>query len=370
MRCALLGLLPAASALSVGRSKNALNQALPMDPDSPLLQPEVERDGPTTPIPKVIHFMFKQNRSVTEGNWPNQVWQASFEAWQKYFPEGEYTYKWWSDQDLAAQFDDHCPEWKEWWHKVPFPNDLSRYCILDQFGGIYSDLDYEPRANFYSDLLPGKISLLENWKSGNRVGETPLYTNILMASPPGEVSEDVHKYWRALLDLSRSRKGAWKNFHLPPAYITGPWLLDHVDRQADESLNKKLPSLLHKLPCQQFYKIGWEMGWKSNAKEGCNGLNSTTIEHVKGVHWSTMTWWAPGTGQNVNVMQNEEPFKRLDKTFWAKEQEKENLTNVSHTPQGKNLKRTTNHESSNAEEMQVARSMWELFMNVHDVKSA
>ncbi len=44
-------------------------------------------------------------------------------------------------------------------------SDAGRYCILFAHGGVYSDLDYEPLANFWenvSDVAEGRVSLVES----------------------------------------------------------------------------------------------------------------------------------------------------------------------------------------------------------------
>lgn len=369
MRLSLLCVVPAAVALRVVPS--ASGHAAGVTPPCNVTNTCI------LPIPKVIHFMWKDNRSKTEEHWPNLIWKSAFRRWQQHFPEGEYEYKWWTDEQLEEQFAAHCPEYLYWWKEVTFRNDLSRYCVLDQFGGIYSDLDYEPRINFYDAFQPGKINLLENWKLGNHLNQTSTYTNILMAAPPGRNGMGgniyIHKFWQALLKLSSTREDAYLKHHLPPAYITGPWLFEHLENFTDANLRRKLPTLIHTLPCSKFYRIGWSMGWKNEAKPGCDGMNLTNVDEVNGIHWSTMSWFEPGLGDNRNVRNNGKPFHEYNNTFWVEEKKRIETAHPGDKFRGakrvarRRYERIRNQDGNHdmADELEESSVMAKLFAEMH-----
>jgi len=67
-------------------------------------------------------------------------------------------------------------------------HDFTRYCLLFKHGGLYADVDYEVRRDFWANLLPGTLSIAEN-----QFSDIEVVTNNLMASPPG------HPFWPAAM---------------------------------------------------------------------------------------------------------------------------------------------------------------------------
>lgn len=343
MRVALLGFLPVAVSLSVGRRQPAA-------------------------VPKILHFMFKTD--LRGGNWTNYIWEKSFNAWQKYFPEGEYQYMWWTDDMLDTQFKKSCPTHYDWYKKVSFSPDLSRACVLKEHGGIYSDLDYEPRQNFYGDIQPGKINLLESFKEGQD------WVNVLMASPPGSAMENVERYWDGVLSLSETREQELVQYKLKAAYVTGPWLLDNLkNTTTDEELAASLPELIHTLPCKQFYRQGWKVG-KAIPKPGCGGLRSWNLHTVKGIHWSTVSWYRPGSGKNIDQRHNRRAILSIEHGEISPE-ERETMFAGWGTSNGTlrradlgqaNFVHLDEDDVEIEEDIEVSTGMQDLFDQVHNVQ--
>jgi len=250
--------------------------------------------------------MYKVNLMETSV-WPNPIWKASFDSWQRHFPPSEYQYMFWDDASLSIEFskqcNDHISMFQSFGSEI-FRSDLARYCILHKWGGIYSDLDYEPRANFFHDIQEGKVNIIESPYGSEK------FQNSLMASPAG------HPYWLDLLNLAekRSNGGAacgslpngwlkisawdlsWLNHEVAShvcdaTQITGPRLLDAMSfvSPRDGGPNKPLRADVHVLPCKDFQKRTHgddPSSWKPN----CGSLDEYNVMHVKGIHWGTWSW--------------------------------------------------------------------------------
>lgn len=269
------------------------------------------KENSATPIPKIVHFMYKDNLlNVNRSTWPNPVWRFAFEAWQKHFNEIEYKYVFWDEHAIDQQFKKHCSAHVKLYGS--FENnisrsDLARYCILHEQGGIYADLDYEPRENFYDSLHPGKVNLIESPYEGENL------QNSLMASPPG------HSFWTHLLAVAGPRAHKLNPDQLQnPTIATGPILLDTLSFQsgkwddpkswepaslswADAKFWKaRLRSDVNKLPCKEFQHRMHKPRTQHNDKPGCGFLTYYEVDHVKGIHWGTQSWFDVGKGEVEN----------------------------------------------------------------------
>merc|ERR1712008_35932 len=82
-------------------------------------------------------------------------------------------------------------------------SDMGRYCALHRFGGVYADLDYEVRTNFFHELPSDKVSLIE-CRSKDQGIEVEI---ALMASAKG------HWIWRMAMQQTFTGKGdhRWDN---------------------------------------------------------------------------------------------------------------------------------------------------------------
>jgi len=232
--------------------------------------------GLTAAVPKIIHFMYKVDLGHAHAQWPNPIWNVSFEAWKEHFPEPEYKYHFWTDSLVDELFKAQCPEhygkFAQFQNEI-FRADLGRYCILKFMGGMYSDLDYEPRTNFYSDLKPGKVSLIES------PYENEMFQNSLMASPAGST---FSAYWTSVLDAFANQRSLSQSQSASPDKLTGPHLLDVFI----QSLEGKASTLVNTLPCKDFQrKVHQDAG---KLKEECGYLTSN--DSVKGIHWGTVSW--------------------------------------------------------------------------------
>eukprot|EP00931_Biecheleriopsis_adriatica_P109338 TRINITY_DN83597_c0_g1_i1.p1 TRINITY_DN83597_c0_g1~~TRINITY_DN83597_c0_g1_i1.p1 ORF type:complete len:266 (-),score=26.85 TRINITY_DN83597_c0_g1_i1:40-837(-) len=188
--------------------------------------------------PKIIHMMFKfEPTTYGRTAWPNPIWRQSHESWHKYFPEPEYMYYFWTDEMIDAHFAQFCPNHIFMYQGVSHSiskSDLARYCILKVYGGIYADLDYEPRANFFGDLSISRINFLE---SPYHIED---FQNALMTSP---VCPEAIRYWTKALEVAEARINSGESSD--PTKVTGPGVLYALP----ESRNA---SVVNVLPCKVF----------------------------------------------------------------------------------------------------------------------
>lgn len=249
-------------------------------------------------IPKVVHHIYKSDLSGPFAKWPNTIWKQSYDAWKTFFPEPEYTHMFWSDDQTLSFVQESCPKWhKAFIHEKRdiVRADFARYCILWQLGGIYADLDYEPLQNFYNDLEPGKVNLIQSpYRS-----ET--YQNSLMASPAS------HPYWEKLMDLAKFTMNS-KNILL----AAGPQLLETIPLTHDSSV-------VHGLSCNSFQRATHtdDIEKAASMKKGCKSLEATDFAdlELKGIHWGTVSYF-----RELNVKGAPELPPGLAKLFAAYQQ--------------------------------------------------
>jgi FkbM family methyltransferase len=245
-------------------------------------------------IPKIVHHVYKTD--ISNGPWPNELWKTSFLAWKKFFPEPEYKHIFWSDDEVAAFIQEECSDFSQEFSaekREIVKSDFSRYCLMWKLGGIYADLDYMPMRNFYEDLSPGMVNLVESpYRS-----ET--FQNSLMASPAD------NEYWEKLMRLATYTMKA-SNILL----AAGPQLLDVLPLTHNASM-------VHTLPCNEFQRATHLNEERAARSKGCRSLKPEDVadKSLKGIHWGTVSY-AP-SGQTANSISAEPWIHQLHKTFSA-----------------------------------------------------
>jgi mannosyltransferase OCH1-like enzyme len=238
------------------------------------------REAVRNEIPKIIHHVYKDD--ISAGPWPNDIWKDSFLAWKKFYPEPEYKHLFWSDSEVTKLIDTECSEFSESFHKETraiVKSDFSRYCILWRMGGIYADLDYMPLQNFYADLKPGMVNLVQSPYQSESV------QNSLMASPPS------NSYWWNIMDMAHYTMRA-SNVLL----AAGPRLLD-VTPQTQNA------SSVHILPCNEFQRVTKSAEEQLAIKKGCKMLKEEALgdRSLKGIHWGTVSYDSLGNSAAAAV---------------------------------------------------------------------
>lgn len=225
-------------------------------------------------IPKIVHHIYKLDLSKSNA-WPNKIWEVSYRAWIRYFPEPEFEHIFWPDKNVTEFFKIRCPEHYKLYQskKVAIEKaDISRYCILRELGGIYADLDYEPRQNFFKDLQPNVVNLVQS----PYISET--VQNSLMASPPH------HPYWQLLMDEAKRHMAG------SVLQVSGPQLLDSLQ----ETHVRSGPHRVHILPCNEFQRATKyeRVETRASKTKGCRVLAPSDYadKTLKGIHWGTVAW--------------------------------------------------------------------------------
>ena len=126
-------------------------------------------------IPKIIH----QTAPKDINTW-HPVWFECQESWKRNFPESEYQYIMWHDDDIDELVKNNYPEYWNYFKEMR-PHivniDISRFFILHHYGGIYSDMDNYCYNNFYDRIKTEKTLLVQSQYWVNEK-----YQNSLMCS--------------------------------------------------------------------------------------------------------------------------------------------------------------------------------------------
>lgn len=168
-------------------------------------------------IPKLIHQLWKTT-DVPE----------SFAYWQKSWinMHPDYKYKLWTNEDIENFIHDQCYEIQELFYDYDeniCRFDLARYLILQKFGGLYVDLDFECIHSHHKFLEGHQLMMgLEpethaQMKKAERTRIKTIVCNAWLASIPN------HPFWSHLLDHLKSVRN--KNDVLD---LTGPFALTYA----------------------------------------------------------------------------------------------------------------------------------------------
>lgn len=177
-------------------------------------------------IPKIIHHSAPRSKK----KW-HPAWEPSLETWYKHFPEPEYEHVMWDDEKIDCFIEEKFEKFYLLYHTLPFNIqrlDLFRYFLLYEYGGIYVDMDYVCRENFYDDLN-SKIVLVES------TSDREIYQNSLMASEP------KNEFWMHLIEKSFLQYFKYKivtssnddDYNLYVLLTTGPILFTELKKEKD-----------------------------------------------------------------------------------------------------------------------------------------
>jgi len=103
-------------------------------------------------VPKIIHRLAPEKE-----RW-HSLWKTCDKSWKEHFPEDEYEYRYYNDEETDKYVKDNFPQYFDFYDKLPFhiiKLDFVRFCILFKEGGIYADLDYYVYKNFYNYITNG-----------------------------------------------------------------------------------------------------------------------------------------------------------------------------------------------------------------------
>lgn len=183
-------------------------------------------DGRDGGIPPVIHQTAPSDRS----RWP-AAWNRCRKSWLANFPSPDYAHLFWDDEDLDWLVRTHRPgiyPLFRGFRRHICRVDLARYVLLHSYGGLYADMDFECRRNFFHILPRDRPSAVESPYKNNE-----FLQNSLMASPVG------HPFWNEVIDeVIRSRDASC------PLDIAGPRALSRAYYRSCSGQMHVLPSNL------------------------------------------------------------------------------------------------------------------------------
>ncbi|MEQ8702203.1 MAG: glycosyltransferase [Bauldia litoralis] len=221
-------------------------------------------------IPRVIHQTWR------DSDVPESL-SAYADTWRAHHPR--WTYRLWTDADLADLVETRFPELAAMFHGYPkaiMRVDLGRYLVLKAEGGVYADLDAEAlgpwdglstadRPVFFEE--PASHAAAENV---DRRGFVRIVSNALIASPPG------HPFWDHLVALLFRCRHARS-----PLDATGPFVLTAAIEQAPAAV---APEVLPAGLAARRDNTGVAL-----ADDGAAETRAPLADH----HWAG-TWWRDG----------------------------------------------------------------------------
>ena len=147
-------------------------------------------------------------------------WEESPKEWKRLFPDWEY--KFWTDKTMREFMEKHYPDFLDIYDNYDYPiqrSDAFRYHILEEIGGIYSDLDIVPTNNF--------VHFFENTDAEVYL---PMTQNILSFTNCIMMSKKGSKFWKHVQKLLRERAGKQNKWwyyipHFCVIFSSGPQLL-------------------------------------------------------------------------------------------------------------------------------------------------
>ena len=168
-------------------------------------------------IPKIIHHIAPEDKK----KW-HPVWDRCYPTWLQHFPESEYKHMMWADdRSLDRLVIGEFPHYMS--NFVPLKHiqkiDIAKLVMLYKYGGLYTDMDYFCRSNFFDDFK-NKVIL-----SGSPHKQETLQNGLIAAEPRHpfilQHIEDIFVNIRNVRDIKDDM-----SHHDHVQATTGPFALD------------------------------------------------------------------------------------------------------------------------------------------------
>jgi mannosyltransferase OCH1-like enzyme len=173
-------------------------------------------------IPKIIHQTWKTE--VVPAHW-----ESSHQGWKNYEKEG-WTYYLWTDRDnrelIRTNFPWFLSKYDSYKHGIQ-KADAIRYFILYKYGGVYTDLDIEPKNTFkeFYELYKIHNVCIPFSREGNTSGKQKFSNCFMMSKPRSD-------FWPVVWDLLYHpfKINPWKKpltilHHFNIIFTTGPGII-------------------------------------------------------------------------------------------------------------------------------------------------
>lgn len=219
-------------------------------------------------IPKIIHQVWEGK----EGPLP-EFYKTLAETWASIHPDWQYEF--WDHQRMTSFLKEYYPDYWDRYHSFKYNVqrwDVIRYLILETFGGMYVDFDYECLEPF-DDLLSDKLCCFaeEPKEHTGFFSKGVYFNNALMASVPAhpfirlinrelfEAPVNDKKFPHKMAEVLETTgpvflSGLYRNYQdkdsvyiIPPEFVSpltkmevNNYLLNGDDEGMENELNKKL----------------------------------------------------------------------------------------------------------------------------------
>lgn len=191
----------------------------------------------------------------------------------------------WNERSGDKLMKTYYPHYYNTYKNVKYPImkiDILRYCILQQFCGMYADIDYNCFANFYKYILNSnkEIHLNEqpNQTYNNLFGKS--VSNSLIIS-----TKKFHPFWNVLIKECFNRIHSYPKFYhiFYVVKTTGPGLINDMLHTIKKT-NNRLFKTINLLPFNQF-----------NFCNDCNKCYPSKTKKLYAVHdyvsyWNSDFW--------------------------------------------------------------------------------
>ena len=167
-------------------------------------------------IPKIIHQTWKTEDIPSD-------WQPLVESWKNFHPNWKYMF--WSDQSGLEFVESEFPDFYDTYQSYSYGiqrADALRYLLLQHYGGLYVDMDFECLRSF--DNLISKSKLLIGWEPTKHLAEfdhSKVICNALIAS------EQNHPFWHHVIGYLKNNNQKVL-IHSDVLCTTGPRMLQQV----------------------------------------------------------------------------------------------------------------------------------------------
>ena len=244
-------------------------------------------------IPKIIHQTWRDR------NLP-PLFQRLSQTWRDMLPGWEYHL--WTDEENKEFVKTHYPDFLPKYDAYPKPvqrADAIRYLLLQTFGGLYVDLDFECLSPEFISLLEDTdfVAGKEPYSHARRYGRDYIVCNALMASVPG------HPFLEHVCQKMMSHPRGWDVRNgIDIIDSTGPFLLTDAYKEYTDKERLRIvePELLYPI----------ELGEADSVIKRLPTRNqSARIGKACAMHYFVGTWH--------EVSRYAGPQIRVIQTFWT-----------------------------------------------------
>lgn len=212
-------------------------------------------------IPKVIHQIWIQGADVVP-----TLYQQNSNTWRK--NNRDWEYRLWDEPSLLALMHEKAPEWLPLYksqREVVARADIGRYVLLQQYGGLYADIDTRCVRPVIKMLAASEASLYVQlysqpwrWRRPHRIRYHKIANSVISCSPH-------HRIWRTVRSSIARRN---RNPFMPLTLRTGPEMFWPIVQRVIERDPNDVEILDHRRILTAFYLPRAYMHWYGFTRRG------------------------------------------------------------------------------------------------------